>query len=58
MSVKLHPTVLRIPPSHHELLTATGVSFRCVKQPTINKLFLALSFTTGPAFGTLYHSSI
>jgi hypothetical protein len=58
MSVELHPTVLRVPPSHHELLTATGVSFRFVKQPTTIKLFLAMFFTTGPAFDTLYHRSI
>jgi len=58
MSVELHPTVLRIPPSHHELLTATGVGYRFVKQPTIDKLFLAMFFTTDRAFGTPIHSSI
>jgi len=58
MSVELHPTAVGIPLSYYELLTATGVGYRFVKQPTINKLFLTLSFTTGPAFGTPIHSSI
>jgi hypothetical protein len=58
MSVELHPTAVGIPLSYYELLTTTGVSFRCVKQSTIDKLFLALSFTTGPAFGTLVSISI
>jgi hypothetical protein len=58
MSVELHPTAVWIPLSDHELLTTTGVGFRFVKQPTIDKLFLALSFTTGPAFGTLIPVSV
>ena len=35
-----------------------GSGFRYTKQPTIDKLFLAMFFTTGPAFDTLYHRSI
>jgi hypothetical protein len=58
MSVELHPTAVGIPLSYYELLTATGVGYRFVKQPTINKLLLTLSFTTGPAFGTLIPISI
>ena len=58
MSVVLHPTAVGIPLSYYELLTATGVGYRFVKQPTINKLLLALSFTTDRAFGTLINASI
>jgi hypothetical protein len=58
MSVELHPTAVGIPLSYYELLTATGVGYRFVKQPIIDKLFLAMFFTTGPAFGTLYHRSV
>jgi len=58
MSVELHPTAVGIPLSYYELLTATGVGYRFVKQPTIDKLFLAMFFTTDRAFGTPIHSSI
>jgi hypothetical protein len=58
MTVELHPTAVGILLSYYELLTATGVGFHYVKQPTTVKSFLAMFFTTDRAFGTRIPASI